>query len=363
MNDLVEKYLNSIKRLLPAGQQDDIAAELADEIQSRIEDEESRLGRKQTPAEVEAILKSLGSPAAVAARYGANRYLIGPVVFPVYWLALRTLLTIVLFAVTAGGVIRIAVSAARGEPTSVAHGFVDLIGQLTYCAIFVVGFVTVVAVAIERIRPDLLEGDWLVERLSRASDGLAQAADRGVARRRGRRSRRLRRSPPQVRVEGAFGLVINLALFVWLAGFIAAPEAYPDYLSPDYWIQTTGLAFTPIWREQLFALVLAGTAARVILHLVMLLWPGSQRRLAAAKLLQDLAAVALTVVAVQAGPLFEPARSLATAPKVDYVLHELEFVLRLGFTVAAVVGGLDALYSLWRLVGPRLKPAAAHAKG
>jgi hypothetical protein len=64
MNDLVEKYLNSIKRLLPAGEQDDITAELADEIQSRIEDEEIRLGRKLDPSEVEAILKSLGSPAA-----------------------------------------------------------------------------------------------------------------------------------------------------------------------------------------------------------------------------------------------------------------------------------------------------------
>lgn len=359
MTDLVQKYLNSIKRLLPPGQQEDITAELADEIQSRIEDEETRLGRKLTPAEIEAILKSLGGPATVAARYGANRYLIGPVVFPVYWLALRTLLTVVLLAVTAGGVIRIAVSAARGEPTGVVHDLIELFGQLTSCAIFLVGLVTVVAVAIERFRPDLLEGDWLVERLSRASDGLAQAADRSVARGLARRSRRRRRSRPQVRVEGAFGLVINLALFVWLAGFIAAPDAYPDYLSPEHWIETTGLAFAPIWCEQLFALVLAGTAARAVLHLVMLLWPNSQRRFAAAKLLQDLAAVAVAVVAVQAGPLFEPAPAAADYPKIAAVLSGLELSMRLAFTIAAVVGGLDALYRLWRLVGPRAKPAAA----
>jgi hypothetical protein len=100
---LVERYLRAVRDFLPRGQQDDIINELSDSIQSRIEDEEAALGRPLGEAEEVAILKGLGHPMAVAARYrGDDRsvrfggQLIGPELFPTYLTVLRINLAITL---------------------------------------------------------------------------------------------------------------------------------------------------------------------------------------------------------------------------------------------------------------------------
>ncbi len=89
--ELLDRYLHAVKKFLPQGQQDDIAAELADDLRSRMEDREAELGRPLTEAEQEAILKAYGHPMVVAGRYRRDqrsvafgRRLIGPVLFPFY---------------------------------------------------------------------------------------------------------------------------------------------------------------------------------------------------------------------------------------------------------------------------------------
>ena len=71
--DLVDRYLASIRRNLPAAKADDIAAELADELQSRREDREAKLGRALSEAEASAMLREFGHPLVVAARYRPSR--------------------------------------------------------------------------------------------------------------------------------------------------------------------------------------------------------------------------------------------------------------------------------------------------
>jgi hypothetical protein len=100
---LVERYLRAVRDFLPRGQQDDIINELSDSIQSRIEDEEASLGRPLVEAEEVAILRSLGHPMAVAARYRGDErsvrfggQLIGPELFPTYLTVLRINLAVTL---------------------------------------------------------------------------------------------------------------------------------------------------------------------------------------------------------------------------------------------------------------------------
>ena len=100
---LVERYLRAVRDFLPRGQQDDIINELSDSIQSRFEDEEASLGRPLAEEEQVSILRSLGHPMAVAARYrGDDRsvrfggQLIGPELFPTYLMVLRVNLAITL---------------------------------------------------------------------------------------------------------------------------------------------------------------------------------------------------------------------------------------------------------------------------
>ena len=100
---LVERYVRAVRDFLPRGQQDDITNELSDSIQSRFEDEAAARGRPLTEDEQVAILRSLGHPMAVAARYrGDDRsvrfggQLIGPELFPTYLTVLRINLAITL---------------------------------------------------------------------------------------------------------------------------------------------------------------------------------------------------------------------------------------------------------------------------
>jgi len=93
---LVERYVRAVRDFLPRAQKDDITNELSDSIQSRFEDEAEARGRPLTEEEQVAILRSLGHPMAVAARYrGDDRsvrfggQLIGPELFPTYLTVLR----------------------------------------------------------------------------------------------------------------------------------------------------------------------------------------------------------------------------------------------------------------------------------
>ncbi|SRR6266851_108486 len=88
---LVDRYLHAVKFWLPRSQKDDIIAELSEDLHSQIEDREAELGHKLTDAEVEPILKRCGSPMAVAGRYLPQRSLIGPALFPIYSVIIRSL--------------------------------------------------------------------------------------------------------------------------------------------------------------------------------------------------------------------------------------------------------------------------------
>jgi cytochrome b561 len=87
--DLLERYLQAVKPLLPRKAQDDILRELSENIRCQMEEKEADLGRPLTDAEQEEVIKQHGHPVVVAARYRRPQYLIGPAVFPFYWLILR----------------------------------------------------------------------------------------------------------------------------------------------------------------------------------------------------------------------------------------------------------------------------------
>jgi len=90
--ELVDRYLHAVKFWLPRNQKDDIIAELSEDLRSQIEEKEAELGHKLTDAEVEPILKRCGSPMVVAGRYLPQQSLIGPTLFPIYRVIIRSLI-------------------------------------------------------------------------------------------------------------------------------------------------------------------------------------------------------------------------------------------------------------------------------
>ena len=93
----IDCYLRSVRFWLPADQKDDILAELREDIRSEVDEQQAELGRELTDPELEALLKRRGDPMQVAEQYLPKRYLIGPLLFPIYWMFLRSLVLYFLF--------------------------------------------------------------------------------------------------------------------------------------------------------------------------------------------------------------------------------------------------------------------------
>jgi hypothetical protein len=81
---LLRRYLEAVAVWLPASQRDDIAAEIGDNLRSRIEEQEVALRRPLTEDELVELLKRRGHPMAVAGNYSTQQCLIGPALFPIY---------------------------------------------------------------------------------------------------------------------------------------------------------------------------------------------------------------------------------------------------------------------------------------
>jgi len=88
---LIDRYLHAVKFWLPRDKKDDIIAELAEDLRSQIEEKETEVGHKLSDAEIEPILKRCGSPLVVAGRYLPQTSLIGPALFPIYKVIIRSL--------------------------------------------------------------------------------------------------------------------------------------------------------------------------------------------------------------------------------------------------------------------------------
>jgi hypothetical protein len=124
--ELLDRYLQAVKKHLPWQRQDDIIAELKANLESQLEDKEAELGRPLTKDEMEAWLKQIGSPMQVAARYQPQRYLIGPAVFPMYWYVLKLACFWCLIIYTFVNVLQV----FAGNPTNVAAVIEELIKVL-----------------------------------------------------------------------------------------------------------------------------------------------------------------------------------------------------------------------------------------
>jgi len=159
--DLVNEYLRAVAALLPKAQRDDITAELRDTILNRIEEREAERGRPLTDDEIEAVLREVGHPLVVAARYREGpQHVVGPTLYP-YWLfAVKA--AIALQVVVALVVIVVRTMAFDDMSRTVGHA----IGSGITGALVLIGAATCAAWFIERrgARIDYLE-NWRVRDL------------------------------------------------------------------------------------------------------------------------------------------------------------------------------------------------------
>ncbi len=143
--DLVEDYLHAVALLLPKAQREDIVAELRDTILTRIEAREAERGRKLTSDEIEAVLREIGHPLLVAARYREGpQQLIGPALYPYWAFAVKVALTIVAAVAVITFVVRLLATGDMGF--ALGTGLASALGG----AVTLVGVATIIAWIIER---------------------------------------------------------------------------------------------------------------------------------------------------------------------------------------------------------------------
>jgi len=91
--ELLDRYLQAVRKHLPWQRQDDIIAELRANLEAQLEEKQAELGRPLNAREMEDWIKQLGLPLQMAAHYRPQQFLIGPALFPIYLNVLRIALT------------------------------------------------------------------------------------------------------------------------------------------------------------------------------------------------------------------------------------------------------------------------------
>ncbi|MEP7353438.1 MAG: hypothetical protein ABI824_09440 [Acidobacteriota bacterium] len=275
--ELLDRYVHSVKTMLPPEKASDIAAEIRSNLQSLMDDQAMQLGRDLSTAEVSTILKQHGHPVLVAKRYHEEPRpaLIGPELFPFYWFTLRSVLGLV-FTILA----IIAVFKVIQEPDPV--GFLLQFSRNILLAEFVIaGVITLGFAVCEHIEFKFKVSErWKPESLPPVPPPIRQP--------------RVKPPPPVLRMIGGVVWLIFLctpltALFSpWFWGgkgvFVPSAALYamrmPFFLLAVLWISQSWLNFTRFaaaeWRPFLrIALNLGGLAwAAFLLRSGDLLVPG-----------------------------------------------------------------------------------------
>ncbi|WP_293903804.1 hypothetical protein [Phenylobacterium sp.] len=314
MKDLLDRYLAAVARELPARQRADIAAELRDELLTKIELREAARGRPLDRGELEALLIEVGNPLIVAGRYRKVQHLVGPEIFPLWWSGLKVTLGVI-------AAVYLVIVIVRAAFTGTATHAEDAVPSLLTSMIFAFGIVTLVAVAVERLNLQRFVYRWRPRQLPPVG---ARA-----------------KSPFERVVEIGMGAVFLL----WWTGAIQLRG----------WLPAMGVLvvdLAPVFAVYFWP-VLAYSAFELVINLTALLRPGWVRLNAAVTVVRSLAGAGLTASLLQAGHWLEISSGRLPALVVERAQTQFDLGLNVALvaTVAgfAIAAALDAR-RLWLVI-------------
>ncbi len=156
--ELLSRYLQAVRFWLPRSRtQEDLLAELGEDLRSQIEEKETELGRPLDEKEVSDVLKRCGSPMLVAARLGPKGYLIGPTLFPIYTFVLKMVLLWILVPVFLFIVGPVNVASAGGRW---GDAWANTLGDLWSGLFVAAGIITLVFAVLERTHAPSWSSKW-----------------------------------------------------------------------------------------------------------------------------------------------------------------------------------------------------------
>jgi hypothetical protein len=312
MMDLVDRYLHAIERQLPPRHAADIAAELRDDLQSRIEEREAALGRTLTKDETAELIKHFGHPLLVAARYRRHQWLIGPDVFPFYLFVLRIILLAVAVVLVVAAAAAVVFAAA--SPLSAA---LNALGQLFMYALINGAIVTLIFALLERTGfPADHIRKWRPDQLPDV------------------------REERPGRWESPIEVALTIAFLLWWTGLVGLP------------LPAGGSGFrieaAPVWG-QLYWPILVLAAARLVHNVVQWLRPRWRALRLALGAATAVGALALLPFIYGAGEWMTVVSTGLNPAGVEGLQASLNLALRIAIIAVGIIWMLNCLGELWRL--------------
>jgi HAAS domain-containing protein len=315
--DLLERYLASVRILLPTSKRDDIIAELRGALTERREERSSELGRTLTAEEDEQMLRGFGHPVVVAARYRQPQYLIGPDLFPLFSFVLRLVLVVVVAATLLTGIMS-AIASSLAVGPAVAKAVITAWNS----ALVAIGVVTLVFAGLQRHPPRAgLLTDWRVRDLPEFKKP---------------------RQPGWV--HHVAGIVANVIFILWWLRVMPLSPAVPVESGHVLHI---GLA--PVWQT-LYLPVLVLSLLAIAVHAVRLRRERGERLAACLDLVLQVGLLAITGGALRAGHQAVVVSAGLPAQTVAAVEHGLNVALQISLVVVLCVALFRVGYDLWILV-------------
>jgi hypothetical protein len=316
--DLIERYLHAVRPFLPRAQQDDILAELTEDIQSQIDDRETELGRKLDEDEIAGIIKKRGQPIMVASGYGPRQSLIGPAWFPAYRFVLNVVLFWILVPTLIGAFI---VYFTAPNPNS---ALLDLVLGLPRTVLITFGVITLIFACLDRYqfhtKAQSLQ-TWDPRKLPPVP-----VAPRNLP------------GPRSVAIgELVWGIIFTLG-WIYLARF-----------HPSLHFEGFRLSLTPVWQNNfwpLLLLMMSGIPAGCI----GLLRPSWTRLHSGMRLLIDGYSLTLIGVMFKAGTWIEIASAKLPAARVAEIARGYSLGIRIAFIVISIVVIADVLQQVYQML-------------
>jgi hypothetical protein len=303
--ELVERYLQAVRFLLPKKQQNDVDRELSEDIRAQIEEKEAELGRPIGEDELTTLLRKFGHPVLLALRYQQDRYLIGPAVFPLYWYAIKIVLGVLAVVHLLLPIIFLLLSQ---EP-------VDKIVAL---------FLRFPSVLVSALAWTTLGFALIDSRIVRS------ALERSLS------SWNPKSLPPVVKEEpvrppSVVGFVVTALLTCyWLVGLRWFPHLLMGPVADS-------IAFGPVFHRLYVPMALAGGIS-IALGWIRISRPHWTRFQWMSELVVDAMGLVVVYLLSKGGDLFVAREGMARLPQADRLLELVNLVGRLGLTVAVVVG-------------------------
>jgi hypothetical protein len=310
--DLLERYLNTVKPLLPRETRGDILQELSDNILSQMEEKAEGIDRPLTEPEQAEVIKKHGHPVVVAARYGRVRYLIGPAVFPFYWLTLRIAALGALLVRLIVAIIVVLVNPNPGREVFPALIAVPYVLVPVFC--WVTGFFALYEVCHLNLRlnwdprslPEIDKHATLIPRTHSAAE-----------------------------------IIFGIAGLVWWQMLPVAP-----YLALGPAAQV--ITLNPIWSS-LYWPVLLLTVAYVTQSVLNLLHPHVTTARSRARLLIHAIGLVVLYLAIRLGNWVAVAPGVRNPSEYGGLVHIVNQVLFYCFTIGLVIGGVQFAWECVRL--------------